>query len=266
MQNPERYTETLVSVPGLITFGADQFVMHGYDCADGREPLQLQFGGQTLDPKDRFHVSRERLESSTVPLKKDVDYDVLQKLLQQASASGQTKMLRATLSGRFFISYPSKPKAGDYSTVKGRLVISEVDLVSDELESPVDFSPLHPLRKPAKGCSSSELPLASRADEDHLQRQSLEDEFAYLKDPREVAARAIAQAAGNSADQLVNALQGAPTALPVADFTWSAADGTTSYNVVVNRPYWLLATAVSGDSVIWVPKQMVRTSCPRPAH
>lgn len=38
-----------------------------------------------------------------MPLKKDADYDTMQRLMKSAAASGQTKMLRATLTGRFFV-------------------------------------------------------------------------------------------------------------------------------------------------------------------
>jgi len=44
-------------------------------------------------------------------------------------------------------------------------------------------------------------------------------------------------------------------------FTWSSADGVRSYTITVTRPYWLLPSTYSGDSVIWVPKQITRTDC-----
>ena len=91
MADPTKYDETMITVPGAVTYGPGEFVIHGYDCSDDRGSLRLEFGGQTLDPKDRFRVSRERLEAATVPLKKDADYDTFEKLQKQAGQFGQDK-------------------------------------------------------------------------------------------------------------------------------------------------------------------------------
>jgi hypothetical protein len=34
-----------------------------------------------------------------------------------------------------------------------------------------------------------------------------------------------------------------------------------AYSVTVNRPYWLLPSTYSADTVIWVPKRMVVIMC-----
>src|SRR5271166_4113140 len=80
LKNPGMYTEALVSVPGLVLYGPDQFTSHGYDCADENGALRLVFGGNPSDPKDRFRLPQARLEDSTVPLKKDADYETMQRL------------------------------------------------------------------------------------------------------------------------------------------------------------------------------------------
>ncbi len=174
-------------------------------------------------------------------------------------------MWRATITGRFFAGPLSKAKTGGTAHPNARLVISEVNLVSDELEESVDFSPLAGslAATPPKGCSVSEITLPSREEEDKLQRQSLQEEFAYLHDPKKVAAQFIAQAENIPADSAEISLKPNSVAPTLADYTWIAPDGLRSYNVAVNRPYWLLQTAVSGDTVIWAPKRVVRTDCPK---
>ena len=48
-----------------------------------------------------------------VPLKKDTDYDTMQRLMTSVAASGQTKMMRATLKGRFFAGPAVGTKSGE---------------------------------------------------------------------------------------------------------------------------------------------------------
>src|SRR5271165_4348886 len=185
LKNPGMYDETLVSVPGLVLYGQQEFSTHGYDCADDNGVLRLEFGGNPSDPAERFRLSRERLEASTVPLKKDADFETMQRLMKSAAASGQTKMLRATLIGRFFAGPAVGTKSGDIKHPNARLVISEVELVSNRLEDPVDFTPIsHLAPKLAKGCKSTEIEVPAREEEDKLQRLSREpaENLDYLAD------------------------------------------------------------------------------------
>src|ERR1035441_4229845 len=187
LKNPGMYDESLVSVPGLALYSQQQFTIHGFDCADDHGVLPLEFGGNPSDPADRFRLSRERLEASTVPLKKDADYDTMQRLLKSAAASGQTKMLRATLTGRFFAGPAIGTKSGEIKHLNARLVISEVELVTNRFEDPVDFSPVsHAVSKPAKGCTITEVAVPTRDEEYKLQRLSREpsENLDYLSDAK----------------------------------------------------------------------------------
>ena len=74
LKKPGMYGDTMVSVPGLVLYGPNQFTTHGFDCADDHGVLQLEFGGNPTDPKDQFRLPEARLEAGTVPLKKDADY------------------------------------------------------------------------------------------------------------------------------------------------------------------------------------------------
>jgi len=262
LKNPGMYTEALVSVPGLVLYGPDQFTSHGYDCADENGALRLVFGGNPSDPKDRFRLPQARLEDSTVPLKKDADYETMQRLMKSAAASGQTKMLRATLTGRFFTGPAVGNKSGEIKYPNGRLVISEVELVSNRFEDPVDFTPvLRAVTKPAKGCAVTEIPVSSREDEDKLQRLSREpsENLDYLRDPKLVAARAIAEQ--EKIADVEGKLLPAGEGVAINSYAWTSADGLRTYTVIVNRPYWLLPSTFSGDTVIWVPKRIVMTTC-----
>ena len=258
------YAETLVSVPGMVLFGAQEFTAHGYDCADEYGVLPLEFGGNPTDPKDRFRLPQSRLEAGTVPLKKDADYDTMQRLMKSATDSGQTKMLRATLIGRFFPGPAFGTKSGEIKHPNARLVISEVELVSSRIEDPVDFTPVSSAAaKPAKSCTATELPVPSRDDQDKLQRLSREpsENLDYLRDPRQVAARAIAVQEKIAADEAEGKLRVTSEAIAVNNYAWTSADGLRSYAITVNRPYWLLPSTYSGDTVIWVPKRIVKTTC-----
>lgn len=263
LKNPGMYTESLVSVPGLVLYGEQDFSTHGYDCADDYGVLRLEFGGNPSDPKDRFRLPQARLEASTVPLKKDVDYDTMQRLMKLAAESGQTKMMRATLTGRFFAGPAVGTKSGEIKHPNSRLVISEVELVTDRLEDPVDFSPLSPAAKPAKGCTVTEIPVPSREDEDKLQRLSREpsENLDYLGDAKKVAAHAIAEQEKISADEVETKLRSTGESVAIRDYAWTSTDGLRTYNITVNRPYWLLPSTFSADTMIWVPKRIVKVVC-----
>ena len=264
LKNPGLYLESLVSVPGLVLYGPNQFTSHGYDCADENGPLRLVFGGNPSDPKDRFRLSQSRLEDSTVPLKKDADYETLQKLIKSADAAGQVRMLRATLTGRFFTGQAVGTKSGEIKHPNPRLVISEVELVSNRLEDPVDFTPVPQApAKAAKGCTATEIGVPSRDEEDKLERLSREpsENLGYLNDPKAVAARAIADQENIAPADVESNLTPGNEAIALKSYSWASSDGLRTYAVTVNRPYWLLPGTYSGDSVIWVPKHITKTTC-----
>jgi len=264
LKNPGMYADTLVSVPGLILYGPRQFTSHGYDCPEEHGPLQLVFGGDPTDPKDQFRLPQARLEAGTVPLKRDKDYEGMLSLMKQADDSGQIKMLRATLRGRFFTGPGFGSKSGAISYPDARLVISEVELVTNRLEDPVDFTPVpHTLTKPRKGCATMEIGVPTREEGDRLQRLSREpsENLEYLSDPRQVAAHTIASQENAEAKDIATNLKAGPKGIALEDFTWTSADGTRTYAVTVSRPYWLLPSTYSGDTVIWVPKQITRIEC-----
>lgn len=264
LKKPGMYGDTLVSVPGLILYGPGQFTTHGYDCADDYGVLQLEFGGNPTDPKDQFRLPQARLEAGVVPLKKDVDYDTMQRLMKEADTSGQTKMLRATLTGRFFAGPAVGTKSGEIKHPNARLVISEVELVSNKLEDPLDFTPADKvLPKQAKGCTATEIAVPSRDAEDKLQRLSREpaENLEYLANPAQIAARAIADRENVTAEEVAGNLNAAGKDVATRNYIWISADGLRTYTITVNRPYWLLPSTYSGDTVIWVPKHIVKTVC-----
>ena len=264
LKKPGMYGDTLVSVPGFVLYGPDQFTTHGYDCPDDLGALHLEFGGNPTDPKDQFRLPQSRLEAGTVALKKDVDYDTMQRLMKEADASGKTRMLRATLTGRFFSGPAVGTKSGEIKHPNARLVISEVELVSNKLEDPVDFTPVpRVMPKPAKGCTITELTVPSRVDEDKLQRLSREpsENLDYLSGPAQVAARAIAEQGDANSEAIAAKLHLISEAVALREYSWTSPDGLRSYAVAVNRPYWLLPSTFSGDTVIWVPKRLTMTVC-----
>ena len=264
LKKPGMYGDTMVSVPGYVLYGRGQFTTHGYDCPDDYGVLKLEFGGNPTDPKDQFRLPQERLEAGTVPLKKDTDYDTMQRLLKQAGDSGQVKMLRATLTGRFFAGQAVGAKSGEVRHPNARLVISEVELVSKKLEDPADFAPVATtLPKATKGCSFTELPVPTRDEQDKLQRLSREpsENLGYLTEPAQVAARAIANLENAAPEDVAARLKPGDDAVARRDYSWGSADGLRTYSVIVDRPYWLLPSTYSGDSLIWVPKRIVRNTC-----
>ena len=268
LKHPGMYDESLVAMPGLVIYGQQQFTSHGYDCTDDFGPLPLELGGNPSDPADRFKLSRERLEAGAVPLKKDTDYATMQRLMKEAAASGQVKMLRATLIGRFFSGPPVGTKSGEVKHLNPRLVISEVELVTNRLEDPVDFAPFsRSLPKLAKGCESTEISVPSHEEQDRLQRLSREPagNLDYLSDPRRVAARAIADQEKIAAENIELRANG--EGIAIKDYTWTSPDGSRTFSITVDRPYWLLPSTYSGDTVIWVPKRMTVITCAsKPLH
>jgi hypothetical protein len=265
LKKPGMYGDTLLSVPGFVLYGRGQFTTHGYDCPDEYGVLKLEFGGNPTDPKDQFRLPQERLEAGTVPLKKDTDYDTMRRLLKQADASGGVKMLRATLTGRFFAGQAVGAKSGEIRQPNARLVISEVALVSNKLEEPADFSPLATaLPKAPKGCTATDLPVPSREEEDKLQRLSREplENLGYLADPLQVAARTIAAIENAPPDDIAAKLKQVGEAVALREYSWTTtSDGLHTYAVTVNRPYWLLPSTYSGDTIIWVPKRVIKIEC-----
>jgi hypothetical protein len=264
LKHPGMYDESLVSVPGLVLYGQQQFTSHGYDCTDDHGVLPLEFGGNPTDPKDQFRLPQARLEAGVVPLKKDTDYNTMQRLMNEAAASGQVKMLRATLIGRFFAGPAVGTKSGEIKHPNARLVISEVELVTSRFEDPVDFTPLpHLAPKVPKGCTSTEIAVPSHEEQDKLQRLSREpsENLGYLSDPKHVAARAIADQEKLAPDEIESKLRASAEEVAIKDYTWTSADGQRTCSVTVNRPYWLLPSTYSGDTVIWVPKRIVVATC-----
>lgn len=264
LKHPGMYDESLVSVPGLVLYGQQEFTTHGYDCTDDRGVLPLEFGGNPTDPKDQFRLPQARLEAGVVPLRKDADYDTMQHLMKEAAASGRIKMLRATLIGRFFAGPPVGAKSGEIKYPNARLVISEVELVTNRFEDPVDFTPLpHAAPKPPKGCSIKEIAVPSHEEQDKLQRLSREpaENLDYLSDPKHVAARAIADQEKLPPDEIESKLRASGDGVAIKDYAWTSTDGLRTYAITVNRPYWLLPSTYSGDTVIWVPKRIVVATC-----
>jgi hypothetical protein len=94
-------------------------------------------------------------------------------------------------------------------------------------------------------------------------RKSLEEEFAYLHDAKQVVAHAIAEREGIGVDEAEPRLKADSVTATTAAYKWLAPDGMKSYFIVVDKPYWLLQTAVSGDAVIWAPKSITKTECIR---
>lgn len=277
-QHPEKYNEGLVSVEGLITVGRNEFMLHDASCGDQYGKIWLEFGGDVESPATgvtpRQAAGKPRtFDGLELPITKDRDFDAMQKLLQSLQKSEGTKMLRATLIGKYFAGRPTKLASGE--TIQGGygrmgccslFVIEEVVKVSAELEEPVDFSPL-PVTPPktlARGCLATETVLPPREDEDQLERKSLEEEFQYLHDPKKVAARAIAVQQDIDAEVVEKQLRTESSSLTLASYAWQTSDGLTSYSVIVNKPYWLLSTAQTGDAVIWTPKKITRTECTKP--
>jgi hypothetical protein len=275
-QHPDRYNEGLVSVEGLITVGPEEFMLHDANCGDEHGKIWLEFGGGVESPggSPAAHSTKNRpktFESLQLPLNQDRDFNALQKLLQDAQKSGKTKMLHATLIGKYFAGKPTPTVTGVIRAGYGRLgccsllIIEEVGTVEPDIEEPVDFSPVSKVgpKTLAKGCTIVELTVPPREDEDQLERKSLKDEYQYLHDPKKVAARAISVQDPTSAEDIEKQLQTDSPTSSLASYTWAStsADATTSYHIVVNRPYWLLGTAISGDAVIWVPKSITKTEC-----
>jgi hypothetical protein len=265
LKNPSMYGDTMVSVPGLVLYGPGQFTIHGFDCADDRGPLQLEFGGHPTNPRDQFRLPEAQLEAGTVPLKKDADYDTMQRLMKTIDASGRVQMMRATLIGRFFAGPAVGTKSGEIKHPNARLVISEIELVSNKPEDAVDFTPeSHTLPPAPKGCTTTALAAPSRDEADKLQRLSREpsENLEYLSDPAQVTARAIATQEKINPEDLSGRLHLTHNAVALREYTWTSADGLRTYSVTVSRPYWLLPSTYSADALIWVPREILLTTCP----
>ena len=264
LKHPGMYDETMVSVPGLVLYGGQDFSSHSYDCPDEYGILRLEFGGTPTDPKDQFRLPQVRLEAGTVPLRKDTDYETMQRLMKSIDASGRTQMLRATLIGRFFAGPAVGTKSGEIKHPSAHLVISEVELVSNKPEDPVDFSQgPHSAARASQGCTATDLAVPSRDESDKLQRLSREpsEHLEFLSDSQQVAARAIASHEKVSPEEIAGKLRVTKEGAPLREYAWTSADGLRTYAVTVNRPYWLLPSTYSGDAVIWVPKRIVLTTC-----
>jgi hypothetical protein len=179
-------------------------------------------------------------------------------------------MLRATLIGRFFAGPAVGTKTGEITHPNVRLVISEVELVSNKPEDAVDFTPTpHALPPSPKGCTIAALAVPTHDEADKLQRLSREpsENLDYLANPEQVAARALAAQEKISPEEVTGKLHLARNAVALREYTFPSADGLRSYSVTVNRPYWLLPSTYSGDAVIWVPQRILLTTCPvRPSR
>jgi len=268
LKKPGMYGDTMVSVPGLVLYGPGQFTTHGFDCADDYGALQLEFGGNPTDPKDQFRLPEARLEAGTVPLKKDADYETMQRLMKTIDSSGKVQMLRATLIGRFFAGPAVGTKSGEIKHPNARLVVSEVELVTNKPEDAVDFTPESRTLPPApKGCIITALAVPSRDESDKLQRLSREpsENLEYLGDAQQVAVRAIEAQEKLNPEDIAGKLHLARDGVALREYTFSSADGVRSYSITVSRPYWLLPSTFSGDAVIWVPQRILLSTCPAKA-
>jgi hypothetical protein len=264
LKHPGMYDETMVSVPGLVLYGTHEFSSHGYDCPDDYGILRLEFGGNPADPKDQFRLPQARLEAGTVPLKKDADYETMQRVMKSIDASGRTQMVRATLIGRFFAGPAVGTKSGEIKHSHAHLVISEIELVSNKPEDSVDFSPESRLLPPAtKGCSVTALSVPTRDEADKLQRLSREpsENLDFLSDSQQVTARAIASQENGSPEEIAGKLRVLKELPALREYAWTSADGLRSYSVTVSRPYWLLPSTFSADAIIWIPKRILLTTC-----
>src|SRR5664279_667619 len=180
-QHPDKYNEGFVSVEGLITIGPEEFMLHDANCGDEHGKIWLELGGGVESPANaaNAHAAKNRpqtLESLELPLTRDRDFDALQKLLKAAGKTGHTRMLRATIIGKYFAGRPTKTASGESIRAGygprgccSLLIIEEVGTVGTDIEDPVDFSASPSgLLKPPKDCTVSELPVPSREDEDRL--------------------------------------------------------------------------------------------------
>jgi hypothetical protein len=79
--------------------------------------------------------------------------------------------------------------------------------------------------------------------------------------PQKVAARAIAEQEKISADEVEGKMRATGEGVAVKGYTWTSADGLRTYGITVNRPFWLLPSTYSADSVIWVPKRVGLSTC-----
>jgi len=75
------------------------------------------------------------------------------------------------------------------------------------------------------------------------------------------AARAIAEQGDANSEAIAAKLHLISEAVALREYSWTSPDGLRSYAVAVNRPYWLLPSTFSGDTVIWVPKRLTMTVC-----
>lgn len=271
--HPEKYNEGMVMVEGILTYSSQDFSLHSAECGDQHGQIWLEFGGDVGDPTSaakRQPGTNVKVEGGEISLTRDKDFDRLQAMLRKIGASGEKKMLRVTLTGKFFSGKPAKLPDGNvryhgygYMGCCSLLVIERVESVGAELEDAVDFGPLLvPTDNTGfpKTCVTTSLPVPSREDEDKLQRLSLRDEYRYLHDPEEVAARTITETAGLSTPLPVDKLEVFADFPSSKTYSWDSPEGAI-LNVRVSRPYWLLATTNSGDMVIWVPTEITRTAC-----
>jgi plasmid maintenance system killer protein len=266
--HPDLFTESLVTVDGIVLMDGDELTLHGGNCSDEHGRVRLVLGAAISRPHSKAEATTSKQPddtsavSSSLPLKKNRQYEKLQQMLQAAAATGKPRMVRAGLTGRFFAGRSARRKDGTVIHNDARLVIEEVESVGGESEAPVDYTAVAPVSwKAGKGCTVAELSVPSRDDEDQLERKSLEEEFAYLHDPREVAARVVAEQERITAEQAATRMKTLATTAALASYEWLSPDGTKSYSITVNKPYWLLQTAVTGDVVAWAPKQIILKVC-----
>ena len=221
-QHPDKYNEGLVSVEGLITVGPDEFMLHDANCSD---ETTARFGwssavvskAQEARPARISAKNRPKtFESLQLPLNKDRDFNALQKLLQEATEIREDQDA-ACHTYRQSISPESQPQPLPASIRAGYgrlsccslLIIEEVGTVEPDIEEPVDFSPVSKTESEDTGqrLYDRELTVPPREDEDQLERKSLKDEYQYLHDPKQVAARAISVHQQTSAEDIEQHLQ-----------------------------------------------------------
>jgi hypothetical protein len=82
-----------------------------------------------------------------------------------------------------------------------------------------------------------------------------------LNDPKQVVARLIGAQENVPINQVAGTLRVVSEGVAIKDYTWRSADGLRGFAITVNRPYWLLPSTYSSDTMIWVPKRVLRTVC-----
>jgi hypothetical protein len=272
LNDPKAWDHKLVQVTGFASHGFEDSGFTDPDCTGHLLGLWMEYGGKSLTGtmSTASDLSRSRsapvvIEGIAVPLVEDALFHRFDDFLHQNARTGTT--VHATVVARFFAGQIQHFR-GDVWGGYGHLgccslfVVQQVLSVDDYRRPDLDYSdsPDQPY------CATYQFvtPLDPRTQMLEAQRRAEQGDQAYaFTSDRDVAVAAMHSYVKDlKPDALKLTIKSSSAYRRV--YVAGVGDPTSSYMLVLSRPYWLSLSAADPSKVAWVVLAAFKMDCAKP--